>query len=138
MKSRWVTAIVLNLLALLICVEVQARKKQVETYQSQANYTFENKETEQAYALHVVFNKEVTVVSDDTSGFVGPFRNIQGNGKSHLVLSNPTSPIPPSSSVDSVLTINFQSKRKNIQLSTWWWTVKKGKRIGKKQKASSN
>jgi hypothetical protein len=80
----------------------------------------------------VTLSGKADVVSDPATGEVGPFRNVQGNGSNHVILTNPREPLAGEG--EGKVDLTFRTYNKKLKITGWWWIDQAGKRIGKKQK----
>jgi len=125
-----------TVLAVVLCFAVSgthAGPKTVKAYKSQTSHTFANVEQAPAHGLQIVLTADAIVVTDGETGAAGPFKNVQGNGSSTIVLTNATSRIDAAGGDASSVELVFKSYQSKLAIKTWWWLDEKGKRIGKKQ-----
>jgi hypothetical protein len=131
MKRRNLTITLATALILLAAPigTVDAGKKHIS---AKVGMTFVNTEPAPAYGLHVTLSGPSEVLTDAETGAAGPFRNVQGNGSNHVILTNPEEPLAGAG--EGKVDLSFTAPKKKLEITGWWWVDEKGKRIGKKQK----
>lgn len=107
---------------------VEASKK----VSAKVGMTFVNTEAVPAHGLHVTLSGPSEVLTDAETGAAGPFRNVQGDGTNHVIMTNPAEPIAGEG--EGKVDLSFTASKKKLEITGWWWVDEKGKRIGKKQK----
>lgn len=124
--------VILSLLLLLPAAIVFAGGRQVavRAYKAQTTVSFPNDEGVPVHGLVVTMNKKSVALADPQTGYVGPFRDLRGNGSEKLELSNPVEPI---ASGDGVVELTLRTEKKKLKIDKWWWTDHLGKRIGEKK-----
>ena len=104
----------------------------LKSYKGQAGKTFVNEEAVPAHGLHVTLSGKGEVITNDETGYAGPFRDVRDNDSKHLILTNPKEPIPGGG--EGQVDLTFRSYQKKLKITGWWWVDEKGKRIGEKRK----
>ena len=109
-----------------------AKKFKAKPRKGQAGLFFVNNEGEPVQGLVVQLSKKAIVVTDTSTGFAGPFQNIQGNGTKSIKFSNAYPAVAPATGEEDGFDLIFRSYKSGLKIKSYWWTDAKGKRIGKK------
>lgn len=132
-RSALFVSIALIGLSLTASRPVLAEKKvKIKEYVSETTLTCKNEEALPVYGLVISLSDAAMVVADEKTGFVGPFRNIQGNSTSKVTLTNPEKPFAPGEP-DGGIDLTFRSYASKLKVHKWWWVDKKGKPVGEKK-----
>ena len=133
MKRIRPISVLLVCLALLSTGVIDAAAEKKDGSEAQTSFTFKNTEAVAAHGLHVILSRNAHVVTTGADGAAGPFRDIRGNGTSHIILANPQDPIPTGGDASAV-TLTFRGQKKQIAVKKYWWVSALQKPLGKKHK----
>ena len=132
-RSRIAWHLFVLAVVLAVAAPVGAAKKFKEKpRKGQAGLYFVNHESEDAHGLVVQLSKKAIVVTDASTGFAGPFQNIQGKGTKTIKFSNAHPVIIPLTDDEGGFNLVFRSYKSGLKITGYYWTNAKGKRIGKK------
>lgn len=127
-RSHWILAV---LVALSVPTEA-AKKFKDRPRKGEASHYFVNRESEEVSGLVVHLSKKATVITDPSTGFVGPFQNIRGQNTKSITLSNARPPVAPASDNEAGFDLVFRSYKAGLKIKSYYWIDADGKRVGGK------
>jgi len=131
-RIAWHLLVVVAVSAVMATPVGAARKFKDKPRKGRAGMYFVNNEAEEAHGLVVKLSKKAVVVTDDSTGFAGPFQNIHGMGTKTIEFSHARPLVAPSTDEEGGFDLVFRSYKSGLKITGYYWTDAKGKRIGRK------